>query len=482
MERRASLSFDSSESGWCSESTLGSRKGAGQGGSRTELMRERFLKDQVVFYELPAEKVGDYEWDYSTQGLILSSFFWGYILTQLPGAIIGRIYSPKWLLGTGIFVTALGGAFIPLAADVGYGLVLFCRFIQGLGSGFVYPNMHALLATWVPVSERGSYISIIYGGSSLGSVLIWSSSGFISSSFLSWRFVFYLTSGVSFIWFFFWAWLIYDAPFQHPSFTDEEKALAKEFNPKPMSLENIPFLQILTSPPFLAIAVAHFGKTWGFYTIMTELPTYLAALNVNLKYNGILSSLPFFSLLVSGQAVGISADYIYRHKLLGLRRIRKTYNTLGFVLPAIVLFSIYYLGCNVPAVVLAFSMALGTMAFAYSGFEVNHIDLAPDFAGVCLGITNTVATLSGIIAPYSVGKIIHSEQTLERWNLFFLLSTIILVSTNSVYILLASAKEQRWGRMADLALTQEREPPLFVVGDLPRRFSAWLIKSESELG
>ncbi len=38
--------------------------------------------------------------------------------------------------------------------------------------------------------------------------------------------------------------------------------------------------------------------------------------------------------------------------------------------------------------------------FLYAGFVVNHMDIAPRYAGTLFGITNTVATLSGIAAPY----------------------------------------------------------------------------------
>lgn len=40
------------------------------------------------------------------------------------------------------------------------------------------------------------------------------------------------------------------------------------------------------------------------------------------------------------------------------------------------------------------------------GFRVNHLDIAPQYAGVLMGITNCFATLPGIISPYLVGIIV----------------------------------------------------------------------------
>lgn len=39
-------------------------------------------------------------------------------------------------------------------------------------------------------------------------------------------------------------------------------------------------------------------------------------------------------------------------------------------------------------------------------FRVNHLDLAPNFAGILMGVSNTVATLSGIISPIITGYIV----------------------------------------------------------------------------
>ena len=38
----------------------------------------------------------------------------------------------------------------------------------------------------------------------------------------------------------------------------------------------LPWKQILTSLPVMAIVVAHFAENWGFYTLLTELPSFLS--------------------------------------------------------------------------------------------------------------------------------------------------------------------------------------------------------------
>ena len=45
--------------------------------------------------------------------------------------------------------------------------------------------------------------------------------------------------------------------------------------------------------------------------------------------------------------------------------------------------------------VTATTCALGLAGFARGGFSVNHMDIAPKYAGILMGISNTAGTLAG---------------------------------------------------------------------------------------
>jgi ACS family sodium-dependent inorganic phosphate cotransporter len=36
-----------------------------------------------------------------------------------------------------------------------------------------------------------------------------------------------------------------------------------------------PWGKFLTSPPVWSIVMAHFSENWGFYTLLTQLPTFM---------------------------------------------------------------------------------------------------------------------------------------------------------------------------------------------------------------
>lgn len=91
---------------------------------------ERVLVKPFSFF-LPQGK--KYSWDADTQGWILGSFFYGYIITQIPGGYFARKIGGKLLLGFGILGTAVFTLFTPLAADLGVGYLIAVRALEGLG-------------------------------------------------------------------------------------------------------------------------------------------------------------------------------------------------------------------------------------------------------------------------------------------------------------------------------------------------------------
>lgn len=50
-------------------------------------------------------------------------------------------------------------------------------------------------------------------------------------------------------------------------------------------------------------------------------------------------------------------------------------------------------------------IAVTSIGGMFCGFLSNHIDIAPNFAGTLMAVTNTLATLPGIFVPLFVGAI-----------------------------------------------------------------------------
>ncbi|CAG0900572.1 unnamed protein product, partial [Cyprideis torosa] len=470
---------------------------------------------------------GEFDWDTSTQGLILGSFFWGYIFTQIPGGVLSKILGGKWVFGVGMLVTSVFTLLTPMAARMGVWALLCVRFVEGLGEGVAFPSMHCLMSHWVPPLHRSRYSAFIYldrvtkdrvtkdrvtkdlvtkdlvtkdlvtkdlvtkdrvtkdlttdfswnAGCPFGTVLALSTSGLLASSSWRWPSVFYVWGVLGLLWVCAWLLLISETPNTHPRIKASERREIKEALGASVLLSTaqaqpIPYREIVKSWPFWAILVAHFGQNWGFYTLLTEIPTYLNnVLRVDLTHNGFLSSLPYLAMFLVGNvcshivdrfrergfatglvrkvanSAGEFRDTVERERGFATGLVRKVANSAAFLVPALALSCISYFGCNVVLVVAMLTATVGFMGMGHSGFNVNHLDIAPNFSGVLLGLTNCAATVPGILAPYVTGLIVHGdENSFVRWRTVFLIAAGILVLANLFYVMFASGVEQPWNR------------------------------------
>ena len=78
---------------------------------------------------------GPFDWDETTQSLVLGCFFYGYVLTQIPGGRAAEKFGGKWIFGVGILITSIFTILMPIAAKTDFRLLVAVRVIEGLGEG-----------------------------------------------------------------------------------------------------------------------------------------------------------------------------------------------------------------------------------------------------------------------------------------------------------------------------------------------------------
>lgn len=75
-----------------------------------------------------------FSWDSREQGFVLSAFFYGYVLTQIPFGLMAKRWGALRFLGYGMLLNSVVGLFVPLAARLGgRNWLIIARFVQGLG-------------------------------------------------------------------------------------------------------------------------------------------------------------------------------------------------------------------------------------------------------------------------------------------------------------------------------------------------------------
>ncbi len=119
-------------------------------------------------------------------------------------------------------------------------------------------------------------------------------------------------------------------------------------------------------------------------------------------------------------------------------RVRKTCQTIGFGGLAIALFLVGEAGSAWLAItIMCIGNALG--AFVTGGFSVNHMDIAPNHAGKLMAITNTFATIPGIIGVTVSGFILDATGS---WALVFQVAGGVTLFGLIFYLLFASGEKQ----------------------------------------
>ena len=157
-----------------------------------------------------------FAWDPTIQGMVLGSFFYGYVATNIPGGYYAERHGGKWLFGLGILCTSLLTLLSPVAAVWGGGWAFAAvRVAEGLGEGVTFPAVQAMLAKWVPLTERSRLGAAIFSGAQAGTVVALPVSGVLAND-VGWEWVFYVFGAFGCFWFLFWAVFIYSSPAEHP--------------------------------------------------------------------------------------------------------------------------------------------------------------------------------------------------------------------------------------------------------------------------
>lgn len=97
---------------------------------RTETKFARVSTTTAAARDKQAEP--EFDWTPETVGVVDSSFFWGYIVTQIPGGFLAARFPANRVFGSAIATSALLNMLLPIAAKAGYQYVMLLRILQGL--------------------------------------------------------------------------------------------------------------------------------------------------------------------------------------------------------------------------------------------------------------------------------------------------------------------------------------------------------------
>jgi len=386
----------------------------------------------------------EFSWDTAQSGILQSSFFYGFALSQIPGGFLNTKFGGARVLPLGLTFISLATLAIPVAGD-NLPALFFARALVGLGEGVVPSAVTDIIARAMPVGERSRAVAFTFSGFNVGSILGLSVAPFIMEK-TGWKGMFDIFGSFGALWIVL-ALGMFAAGGVTTKAIDEGKTPvtnlfgsrqeAEEEPGKPkeeITFENVPWGQFANSDPIKALAFVHFVGNWGTYVVLAWLPTYFTQeVGLSLTNASLLTLLPPIANIAVGTLAGPTADGLIQRGT-DLTIVRKGCQSVAFAAPAFAMLLSTYFEDPVATVILL-TIGISFQSFSYAGLYSNHQDLSPKYASILLGITNTCGALPGVIGVPLTGYLIKETQ---EWELSMFGPAIILYS-------LGIAAYWKWG-------------------------------------
>ncbi|KAK6126912.1 hypothetical protein DH2020_039342 [Rehmannia glutinosa] len=397
-------------------------------------------------------------WNASMAGLVQSSFFWGYALSQLPGGWLAKTFGGRTrnlvkfdiratkeqycsntltagvseckVLEVGVLVWSLATALVPVVAGFMPGLI-FSRILVGIGEGVSPSAATDMIARTIPIEERSRAVSFVFGGLSVGSVL-----GLLLAPPLiqnyGWGSVFYIFGSLGIAWFSMFQFVKEDRrPVGAPYLSwPQSESLNKSWNSSLNDLGGS--LKASVSVPFYRATclVRLDTKMYLFYGVFCmnqrkmlvgllvrawkDVKCGSEELNLDLTEAAWVSVLPPLASIFVTSIASQLADSLIANGV-ETTVVRKICQTIAFMSPATcMILSSVDVGLSPWEVVFILTSGLALSSFALSGLYCTHQDMSPEYAGVLLGITNTVGAVPGIVGVALTGYLLDSTHS---WGL-----------------------------------------------------------------
>ncbi len=355
--------------------------------------------------------------DASKLGIVLSAFFMGYAIMQIPGGWLADRFGSRRVIVAAVIAwsvfTALSGLAWSLTS------LLLIRFLFGIGEGGYPAASTKAISDYFPKAKRTKAQSTMMSSNALGAAI----APLICAPLLvafGWRNVF-LFVGLLGIVFVVWFLLVTRKAGGYANSKAAVKPSGKEY------------AQLLRDSYLWKVLLIFFFVNITNWGLLSWMPSYLMqGLGIDLKSVGLFSAIPTLFLtvgmIVSGRIinkVGSNAKY---GVIIG---ILITGASLFLMSSASGVFQVIMFQC------IAFSFMSFVMSFV---FTVPHRVMEQKVVGTAFGIINFGGQAAGIFSPMIMGALIASTGTYQA--AFIFLTICCLIATVIAFFLPAVKKNQ----------------------------------------
>ena len=386
--------------------------GAGGGSRRLGLVALVFLACFIAYTDRVNISVAavvmreDLGWSPTEKGLVLSSFFIGYMLFMYPSGWLARRYGGHLVLGVAVIAWSLFTLLTPPAAALSVGTLVATRILMGIGEAAIFPATVEMFSRWIPTEERTRAVARFLSGIPVGTVLGLAATGWIVARW-HWAWAFYVFGAIGLAWAAWWFLRVSNDPNRDPRLSPAELALIRAGTRDSAGESRLPLARLLRLPAIWSMFAAHFATTWTLYVLISWLPSYFReAQGLDIGNSGLYSAAPWIAMFAVTNLAAPLADRMIRGGTT-VTRVRKLMQAVALLGPAVCLLAARDVSDPLAALVLLCGAA-GLLGCAWSGYAPNGLDLDPRHAAQITGLSNTIATIPGIVGVAVTGWLLDA--------------------------------------------------------------------------
>ena len=375
-------------------------------------------------------------WTQTEKGLVLSSFFVGYMLCMFVAGVVATRFGGKRVAGCAVLLWSLFTLLTPLAALVSLPVLIAARISMGVGEAGLFPATYELFGRWIPLTERTRAAGRFVSGIPLGTVFGLMASGWLVARY-GWPMPFYVFGVAGLAWMILWSWQVRNDPLTDPRVGAAERILLQSIGTTcGTARERVPWRRLLLNPSVLAIVITQFAGAWTHYMFLAWLPSYFRDVQgLSIANAGLFSAGPWLAMAAAMNIGGSLSDRMIERGV-SVTRVRKIMQCGGLVLSAIFLLATR--GAHTPALALVvMTGAMFALGFTWCGFAAGILDVAPRHSGLLVGFSNTVGQIPGIIGVAVTGWLVEITGT---YAAAFILAAVIGLAGAAVFALRFNAR------------------------------------------
>jgi MFS transporter, ACS family, D-galactonate transporter len=371
------------------------------------------------------------------QGLLLSTFFWSYMLMQIPIGWASDHLNLRWLYSAAFILWS----FAQGAAGVARSFVelIGTRIILGIGESIYLPGGTKIVSLLFNSEERGLPSGVFDFGTRIGIA-----AGGLCVPLLvihyGWRISFILIGFIALLWLFPWLKI---APRHLQAESPKPAPLPAERPSVLPSFSHIKNWRRFTSRDLIGLCVGFFGFDYYWYLLVTWLPDYLVvARHQDILKAGMFSALPFLVYGLSEPLGGWLADRLVS------RGWNDTLTRKGIISVAFAFGLLLIPAALVHNVTLSVLLIMGACLVGLSTGNISVMvqACAPyKEIGIWTGFQNCAGNIGGVLAPLVTGILISRTGS---YTPAFILATAVLVVSLAAYWLIVgelNCKEDQRG-------------------------------------